>query len=237
MFETSVATEAHDMGVRARVMKCFSVLLLVMAFWALPSRAMAAPIACGGGVDVTTYTEGCFVDGLLFSQFAVINAGSDTVLVNAVMANVVGGTVFFNFNPNLGGSGLDDIHFYFKVSTISGAASIFGVDLSNNGLGTTSIQESLCTVSWLTTFSCLPGGSLIGTGLLAHSGEFDDDFFNPVSSAYIFKDIRKDARDSGAELTSFTQSFHVVPDGGSTLGLLGFGLLSVRLLRSRFGRR
>ena len=87
------------MGVRARVMKGFSVLLLVIAFWALPSKAMASPIACGGGADVTTYTDGCFVDGLLFSQFSVINAGSSTVLVNAVLASVVGNTVFFTFNP------------------------------------------------------------------------------------------------------------------------------------------
>src|SRR6185436_17623556 len=146
--------------------------------------AVASPIACGGGVDVTTYTDGCFVDGLLFSQFAVVNAGSSTVLVDAVLAHVVGSTVYFNFNPNLTGSDLDDIHFYFKVSTLNGSASIFGVDLENNGIGDTSIQESLCTVSWLVTFGCASnGGSLIGSGLIAYSGEYDKDFFNPVSSA------------------------------------------------------
>ena len=222
------------MGVRARVMKGFSVLLLVIAVWFVPSKALASPIACGGGADVTTYTDGCFVDGLLFSQFSVINAGSSTVLVNAVLASVVGNTVFFTFNPNLTGDDLDDIYFLFKVETLNGNATIFGVDLFNNGVGDTSIQESLCTVSWLPTLTC---NSLIGSGMVAASGQSDDDFFNPVSSAYVFKDIQKDGTDESAHLTSFTQSFHVVPDGGSTLGLLGFGLLSVRLLRSRFGRR
>jgi hypothetical protein len=218
-------------------MKSLGVLLLVMAFWALPARAIADPIACGGGADVTTYSDGCFVDGLLFSQFTVLNAGSNTVLVNAVFAQLVGSTVFFNFNPNLTGDDLDDIHFFFRVSTLSGGASIFGVDLTNNGVGDTSIQESLCTVSWLVTFGCTSnGGSLIGTGLVAHSGDSVQTFFNPVSSAYVFKDIQKNGLSADAHLTSFTQSFHVVPDGGSTLGLLGLGLLSVRLLRSRVGR-
>jgi hypothetical protein len=234
----SVATEAHDMVVRARVIKGLGVLLLAVAFWTLPAKAMADPIACGGGVDVTTYTDGCFVDGLLFSQFAVFNAGSSTVLVNAVTANVVGGTVFFNFNPNLTGSDLDDIHFYFRVSTLNGSASIFGVDLENLGIGDTSIQESLCTVSWLVTFGCASnGGSLIGSGLLAFSGGYDQDFFNPVSSAYVFKDIAKDGTDVNSHLTSFTQSFHTVPDGGSTIALLGVGLLGLSSLRRRFARR
>jgi protein with PEP-CTERM/exosortase system signal len=226
------------MGVSNRVMKGFGVLVLVVAFWALPSKAMASPIACGGGVDVTTYSEGCFVDGLLFSEFSVINAGSSTVLVNAVLANVIDSTVFFNFNPGLTGDDLDDIHFYFKVSTLNGSAGIIGVDLENNGIGDTSIQESLCTVSWLVTFGCASnGGSLIGSGLLAFSGEYDNDFFNPVSSAYVFKDIAKDGTDEDAHLTSFTQSFHVVPDGGSTLALLGMGLLGLSSLRRRFARR
>jgi hypothetical protein len=229
--------EAQDMRARDRVMKGFGVLILAMAFWALPSNAMAIPVACGGGVSVTTYTDGCFVDGLLFSEFAVVNAGSSTVLVNAVLAQVIDSTVFFNFNPNLTGDDLDDIHFYFKVSTLDGSANIFGVDLENNGYGDTSIQESLCTVSWLVTFGCVSnGGSLIGSGLFAQSGEYDQDFFNPVSSAYVFKDIQKNGLDEDAHLTSFTQSFHV-PDGGSTVGLLGLGLLGLRLLRSRVGGR
>ena len=226
------------MGVRSRVIKSVGVLLLVVAFWALPSKAMASPIACGGGADVTTYTDGCFVDGLLFSQFTVLNAGSDTVLVNAVFAQLVGSTVYFNFNPNLTGDDLDDIHFYFKVSTLNGSASIFGVDLENNGIGDTSIQESLCTVSWLVTFGCVSnGGSLIGSGLLAFSGDFDDDFFNPVSQAYVFKDIQKNGLDENSHLTSFTQSFHTVPDGGSTIALLGLSLLGLGSLRRRFARR
>lgn len=221
---------------RFLALKIVGVLVMAFAFWALPTKAMAIPAVCGGGVDVTTYTEGCTVDGLLFSNFAVLDAGSDVVLVNAVLAQLVGGTVFFTFNPNLTGPGVEDIHFFFQVSTLDGGAGINGVDLENMGIGNTSIQESLCSVSWLSGgFGCASkGGSLIGTGLLALSGQFDNDFFAPVSSAWVFKDI---AKGDGGHLTAFTQSFHVVPDGGATVGLLGLGLLGVRAARRRFGRR
>ena len=208
---------------------------MAMAFWALPTKAMAIPAVCGGGADVTTYAEGCTVDGLLFSEFVVLDAGSDVVLVNAVFAQLVGGTVYFTFNPNLTGAGNEDIHFFFKVSTLDGSANITGVDLENLGIGNTSIQESLCTVSWTAGgIGCVSkGGSLIGTGLLAFSGQFDNDFFAARSSAYIFKDIFKG---DGGHLTAFTQSFHV-PDGGSTLALLGLGLLGLRTARRRFSGR
>lgn len=223
---------------RAFKIKILSILVVAVAFWALPTKAMAGPIACGGGADVLSYNAagigGCFVDGLLFSEFAVFQGGgAQEVLVNAVTTNVVGGTVFFNFNPNLDETGNEDIHFYFKVATLSGALTLNGVDLENNGTGPTDIQESVCTVSWLVTFGCASNGGTIIASLLATSGQFDQEFFAPRSSAYIFKDISKD---EGGHLTSFTQSFHTVPDGGSTLGLLGLGLLGLSAFRRRFGR-
>lgn len=219
---------------RFSALKTIGVVALAFAFWILPTRAMAAPVACGGGVDVTTYTDGCFIDGLFFSEFAVLNAGSDTVEVDTVLAQVVGTVVYFTFNPNLTGDDLDDILFLFKVSTLDGSASISGVDLFNGGQGDTSIQETLCAVSWLPTLQC---SSFIGSGMVAGSGEFDDDFFAPVSAAYVLKDINKNGEDERSHLTFFTQSFHTVPDGGSTLALLGFGLIGLRALRRSFARR
>src|SRR5688572_438290 len=116
--------------------------MFMFGFMALPSKAMAVPVACGGGTDVLSYNDpsigGCFVDGLLFSEFAVFQAGgAEEVQINGVTATVVNGTVFFNFNPNLDGDGNEDIHFYFKVSSLSGDAIINGVDLENNGTGDT----------------------------------------------------------------------------------------------------
>lgn len=224
---------------RLLAVKAIGIFVFMLGFMALPSKATAVPVACGGGADVLSYNNpsigGCFIDGLLFSEFAVLQAGGAQELrVNAVMANVSGGTVFFNFNPNLDGEGNEDIHFYFKVSSLSGAALLSGVGLENNGTGSTSIQESVCTVSWLVTFGCASNGGTIIASLLANSGEVDQEAFAARSSAYIFKDISKD---EGGHLTSFTQSFRTaVPDGGSTLALLGLSLMGLRAVRRRFPR-
>lgn len=220
--------------------KAVGVLILAGSFWALPSTASAASIcAAVPGTDVTTYNAGggCTIDGLLFSNFAVFNAANTpTPLVNAVFAEVINGTVYFTFNPNLSLGTLQDIYFLFNVSTLDGSASISGVDLEVVG-DNASISESLCTVSWLPGISCIGnGGTLIGGGLVAGVGpgysSFDQDFFTPVSSAWVFKDI---AHQPGGHLTAFRQSFHV-PDGGSAMTLLGLGLLALGSIRRRFGR-
>ena len=218
-------------------LKTVGVLAMAFAFWALPTKAMAVPVACGGGVSVATYTDGCFIDGLLFSNFIVEDAGNPgSEVVNAVSTAVIGSTIFFELNPNFGLEAQQDIHFLFRVSTLDGSANIIGVDLSVNGVGQTSISELLCTAQFVAG-ACLPinGGSLIGTGLVAFPGVPDNEFFSAVSSAWVQKDIFK-AAGTGNHLTSFTQSFHV-PDGGSTVALLGLGLLGLRTLRRRFSRR
>ena len=221
-----------------RSAKTIGALLVVLGYWALPANATALPL-CGGGVDVMSYNAGggCEVDGLVFSNFSVVDAGNPGVeLVNAVASAVIDGTVYFQFNPNLSGPGDQDIHFFFKVATMSGSPSIVGVDLFNGGVGNTMISEALCTTAWvLGTCGVVGPGSVIGTGLVANSLQFDQEFFTGVSAAWIFKDIAK-AGDGNSHLTSFTQSFHV-PDGGSTLALLGFGMLTIPLLRSRYRRR
>ena len=221
-----------------RSVKTVGVLLVLAGCLALPANATALPV-CGGGVDVTTYNAGggCEIDGLVFSNFSVVDAGNPGVeLVNAVSSLVVDGTAYFQFNPNLSGPGDQDVHFFFKVATLSGSADIFGVDLFNGGVGNTMISEALCSAAWvLGTCGVIGPGSIIGTGLVASSLQFDQDFFAGVSSAWVFKDLAK-AGDGNSHLTSFTQSFHV-PDGGTTLSLLGFGMLSLPLLRRRYGRR
>ena len=220
-----------------RSAKTIGVLLVLVGYWALPANATALPI-CGGGVDVTSYNAGggCEVDGLVFSNFSVVDAGNPAIeLVNAVTSAVIDGTVYFQFNPNLSGAGDQDIHFFFKVATMNGSPNIVGVDLFNGGVGNTTISEALCTSAWvLGTCGVIGPGSVIGTGLVAGSLQFDQEFFPGVSSAWVFKDLAK-AGDGNSHLTSFTQSFHV-PDGGSTLALLGFGLLAVSQLRRRYGR-
>jgi hypothetical protein len=199
---------------------------------ALPSSAAALP-ACGGGTDVLSYNAGggCVADGLTLSNFSVVDAGNqDAELVNAVTSFVQGNTVFFEFNPNLALTGVSqDIHFYFTVT-----GPIVGVDLTNGGTGNTSIGEQLCTGAWT---GSICNGTLIGTGLVAGSGQSDEDFFAQVNSANVFKDIFKGLAVPGVvgegHLTSFTQSFHTVPEPAETI-LFGMALVGfARKLRRR----
>jgi hypothetical protein len=218
-----------------RGIKTFGVLVVAAAFWVLPETASAVSV-CGGNTNVIDYNSqgGCTSDGLLFSNFAVTPAapGSPDDVI-AVASWVIGSTAYFGVNPLLGlGAGIEDIWFSFTVSTLSGAASIFGVDLENLGAGGTFITEAVCTTAFVGN-SCAAGGGTIIANLSASDGQTDFEFFAPRSTINVFKDI---GVSSSGHISSFTQSFHV-PDGGSTAGLLGMALLGIRFARSRIGRR
>lgn len=205
---------------------------MAFGFWALPTTAAAAPI-CGGTVNVLDYNSqgGCTIDGLLFSNFSVTPAfpGSPDDVI-AVASWVDGGTAFFSLNPMLGlGAGVEDIWFTFKVETLSGAANIVGVDLENLGAGGTFITEAVCTSAFVSA-SC-PGSLL--ANMSTGDGQKDQDFFAAQSSIWVFKDI---GVGPNGHISAFTQSFHV-PDGGSTIALLGLGLLGLRAARRRFAGR
>jgi VPDSG-CTERM motif len=217
---------------RAFAMKTLGVLVLTMACWALPSKAMAVPVCGDPNANVLDYNAqgGCTIDGLLFSDFFVDPIPGSPNNVIAMGSGVVNGVVLFQLNPNLGlTTNIEDIHFFFKVSTLDGGANIFGVDLSVGGFGA-NVTESVCSGQWVLGICT---GTLLTT-LSADSGGFDDGFFAPRSSIWVFKDIG--VQSGPGALSSFTQSFHV-PDGGSTLALLGLGLMGLRAVRRRFPRR
>jgi hypothetical protein len=219
---------------RAFAMKTCGVLVLSLAFWALPSTAMAVPICGEPPADIEDYSDGCTIDGLLFSDFLVVASPGSPNNVDAMDSWVDGSTIFFQLNPNLFAG--DDVLLYFKVSTLDGSSTITGVDLSNLGSSNSFITEGVCTVSWVDNTTCIAGGGSILAFLEAGgAGGFDDAFFTGRSEIYIIKDIG--VSEETGHISIFTQSFHRVPDGGSTLALLGLGLVGLRSLRQRFTGR
>ena len=218
---------------RAFAMKTFGVLVLTMAVWALPSKAMAVPVCGDPNANVLDYNAqgGCTIDGLLFSDFFVDPIPGSPNNVIAMGSGIVNGIVLFQLNPNLGlTTNIEDIHFFFKVSTLDGSANIFGVDLSVSGFGA-NVNENVCSGQWVLGIC---SGTILTT-LSADSGAPTvNGFFAPQSSIFVFKDIG--VQGGAGSLSSFTQSFHV-PDGGSTLALLGLGLMGLRAVRRRFPRR
>ena len=216
----------------AFAVKTFGVFVLALAFWALPTKAMAVPLCGDPNANILDYNAqgGCTIDGLLFSDFFVDPIPGSPNNVIAMDSAVVDGVVLFLLNPNLGlSTSLEDIHLFFKVSTLDGSANIFGVDLSVGGSGA-NIVEQVCSAQFVVG-AC--SGALLAT-LAADSGGFDDGFFTGQSSIWVFKDVG--VQGGASAISSFTQSFHV-PDAGSTLGLLGLGLLGLRSLRRRFAGR
>lgn len=214
--------------------KVVGVFIIALAFWALPSKAEAIPLCGEPPEDIEDYSDGCTIDGLLFDQFLVIASPGSPNDVDAMNSWVDGSTVWFELNPNLFTG--DDVFLYFRVSTLDGSASIVGVDLQNWGTAGSHITEDVCTISWVDNGDCAPGQHLASLGA-GGTGGFDDAFFSGQSEIFVVKDIGVPSTGDG-HISRFTQSFHTsVPDGGSTLALLGLGLLGLRSLRHRFPRR
>jgi len=222
----------------------------------------AAPVSCdslvGSGTSVLTLNNGgagCTEDGLLFNNFAVSNAssGTGTAEVDVTSENngggttnpmngiyISGGQVYFNLNPNLGGSTIGgtitDLHLTFTVS-----GGVGGADLSVGGING-EINETDCGTN--------PGGSpctdtvwntVDGSGA---SSSCSGNVANPIASSntpcafgtsvpeiWVFKDIS--IASTSAHLTNFTESFQTAPEPMTTslvgMGLLGIGFLGRRL--------
>lgn len=168
----------------------------------------------------------CSMGGLTFSNFSAQAATATTpptqTIVNLTRAWIVDSDVFLMFNPGL--SSNQDLYFYFTVS-----GPLAGVDLSLSGANAFS-TEIICSGEIALNNNCV-GGSEYQLARMANVAGAD-----PVTSSFaqttggsIYKDIMVQ---SGGELSSITQSFHVVPEPVTFL-LIGTGLVGLSLLRRK----
>ncbi|MGE5647295.1 MAG: VPLPA-CTERM sorting domain-containing protein [Acidobacteriota bacterium] len=215
-----------------------------LAALAVAGIAGATTVTCpappNGGVPASI--SGLTIDcgGLTFSNFSVLAAagfsGAITPAVSLVTAQVVDGTVFLGWNPNLSGAaGAQDIHFYYEVS-----GPTTSVDLTVGGVNAT-IGEKVCSSpisqSGPNQNACAPGTEQANiqafsapaapqTATAAVSG----------SSFFVFKDI---GVAQGGALSSFAQGWTTagaeVPEPAAML-LIGTGFIGLGMLRRRARR-
>jgi hypothetical protein len=201
------------------------------------------------GINVTAINAagGCTFQGLTFNNFAVINAsaGVGTAEVDVVAGGItaVGGTLTFNFQPNLGlgtsGGTISDLHFFYTIT-----GNVNGLSMFTGGNGG-SVNEIDCKVTqdinglcplvsqvWNTTDVSGTGSTCVGNTGTGPGSASCALGLTGTTNLWVFKDISI-TDPTVSHLTNFTEGFTTTPEP-MTLTLMGAGLLGIGMLRRRF---
>lgn len=195
-------------------------LKLLLATAAALTVVSAAPLCTGPQVVGDPANAGftCEIGGLTFSNFVVTPGVGTPTAITLMTAAQVGDVVYLTFNPSLTQN--QDIWLNFTV-----AGPLGGIDLGvarSNGV----VTEVACSGT-ITAGVC--SGTELGYLTVYSGGTGSMEFNGPSNLTYIWKDI---GVQQGGELSSFTQSFHVVPEP-MTFALIGAGLLGLGLMRRK----
>ncbi len=209
-------------------------LLGVAAVFFLAAALGSAATLCTSfsGPQVINATFSCSLGGLTFSNFLVIAAaGNLSPEVDLVSANIAGGAVNLNFNPNMSAATAHQDLFLFYTVT-GGITSVGGTNAGANA----TIQETACVVAFDVNHICAAGSQLANFPIFS-SGTASQAIVTANTSVNIFKDLQVTPPGS---LSSFTQSFGSNGAGGGSGGevpepvsfiLMGSGLVALSLLK------
>ena len=132
-------------------------LLGVAAVFFLVAALGSAATLCTSfsGPQVVNATFSCSLGGLTFSNFLVIAAAGQSPEVDLVSANIAGGSVNLNFNPNMSvPTGNQDLFLFYTVQ--GGVTSVGGANAGANA----TIQETVCMIAFDTNHLCAAGSQL-----------------------------------------------------------------------------
>jgi hypothetical protein len=206
-------------------------LITLTGTLAITPIAEAVPSCMNAGNVTAIGSDGCNLGPLNFSNFVVSAAGVTANIFLGGLSTVVGpnANLTFQISHSPSPANLADILFYYTVKTISGQATIGGVDLYNPGHNV-AIRETTCGtefVNGVCTSGLLSDYTAVGNSI-------QNATFTPLQSTLF---VRKDIQlGPDSFISEFTNSHDEAPTSApepATLVLLGSSLAGLGMAARR----
>jgi len=232
------------MKLLTKSLKYLSLAGIVLGFMLAGGTAKAAPVSCGSlapadvnpGGDTTSIV--CAIGILTFSNFQYANEGGDPspsiTLLNPQPSPCVPAAAYcLGLNPNLIGTGVQDLHLIFEVTSTVPITSVTLAD--TGGTAPDGISEHVCDANGvsLSLGTCTDSTPLLAS--LAVNNDTTATVTLTVASTtiWIWKDINVG---NTGHLSAFDEGFNAAASGvpePMTLSMMGVGLLGLGLLGRR----